>query len=470
MRLRVVLAVVLAVAVALTANSAQATTHVYMSAWNVTRIDEFRASANGALTQFGNRPENGTNPWYMVMTSNARNLYVDTYASGKLEAFNVTPTGALTPKTAAQGSSLPTGTRPYALAASPDNRNIYVPNYGAGSVSIYDLAANGSAKVHSPTTVPAGAGPSGVAVSRDGKSVYAAAQDGNIYQFDRSASGGLTAKSPAFVKAKDNGSSPTPDYLVLTPDGRHLYSANYNDSSIGVFDVHADGTLTEKQTGSPVPGGYGFYEIAMSPNGKSLYGASNSDGMVYQYSVFPDGSLHPKSPATVAAGGALDSIWLSANGHNAYVANAGTYSGGGSYTNYNLRQFSIDTAGRLHAKTPPSVPTDNYPAAVIVAPDQSPRAAFKFSTAGVHKKQFDATGAEDPDGRVTRYIWRFGDGTAPLVDGAKPTHKYAHAGTYTVTLTVVDNAGCSVAKIWTGQTAYCSGNHAATVHHSVSVK
>jgi 6-phosphogluconolactonase (cycloisomerase 2 family) len=470
MRRRVVLEVVLAaLALALTASAAQAATHVYMSAWNVARIDEFRAGANGALTQFGNRPENGANPWYMVMTSNARNLYVDTYTSNELEAFNVAATGALTPKTAAQGSSLATGSRPYALAASPDNRNIYVPNYGlGGTVSIYDLAPDGSAKVHSPPSVPAGAGPSGAAVSRDGKSVYVAAQDGNIYQFGRSANGTLTHKSPAFVKVKQRSDTPLPDYVVLTPDGRHLYSANYNDSSIGIFDVHANGTLTEKAS-SPVTGGYGYYEIAMSPNGKSLYGASNTEGVVYQYSVFPDGSLHPKSPATVPAGGGLASIWLSANGRNAYVANDGTYSGG-SYINYDLRQFSIDTAGRLHAKTPPSVATDDYPAAVIVAPDQSPRAAFRVSSAGVRKKQFDATGSKDPDGRVTRYTWRFGDGTAARVAGAEPTHRYAHAGTYRVTLTVIDDAGCSVAETWTGQTAYCGGNRAAIVHHSVTVK
>jgi 6-phosphogluconolactonase (cycloisomerase 2 family) len=457
-----------AIAFALTASAAQATSHVYVSAWNVTRIDEFRASANGALTQFGNRPENGTNPWYMVMTSNARSFYVDTYASDELEAFNVAPTGALTLKTAAQGSSFATGSRPYALAASPDDRSIYVPDHGLGAVSIYDLAANGSTKVHSPSTVPTGTGPSGVAVSRDGKSVYVAADDGNIYQFNRSANGALTEKSPAFVKGKQSSDAPMPDYLVLTPNGKHLYSANYNDSSIGVFDVHPNGTLTEK-TASPVAGGYGFYEIAMSPNGNSLYGASNSDGMVYQYSVFPDGSLHPKSPATVAAGTSLDSIWLSPNGKNAYVANAGTYSGG-SYTGYDLRQFSIDTAGRLHPKTPPSVATDAYPAAVIVAPDQSPRAAFTVSPAGVHKKQFDATGSKDPDGRVTRYAWRFGDGTPPLVAGAKPAHKYAHAGTYAVRLTVVDDAGCSVAQVWTGQTAYCGGNRAAVLRRTVTVK
>jgi DNA-binding beta-propeller fold protein YncE len=473
MRPRVLVTAALAAALSVTmaAGVAQAASHVYVSAWTVARIDEFRASTTGALTKFGNLPAGAANPWYMVMTSNAQNLYADTYgSSGTLQGFTVAPGGGLTHKPAAQGGSLAAGPSPYALAISPDNRNVYVPNYaggGAGAVSIFDLAANGAAKVHSPTTVPAGNQPNGVAVSRDGKNVYVGAQDGNIYEFNRAVGGSLTPKSPGFVTAKQLNGSATPGYLVLTPDGKHLYSANYDDSSIGVFDVHPNGTLTEKAA-SPVAGGYGYYEIAMSPNGKSVYGVSSTEGKVYQYSVFPDGTLHPKTPASLLVGAALNSIWLSSDGRNAYVANGGTYSGG-KYINWDLRQLSIDTAGRLHPKTPPSVATDDYAAAVIVAPDQSPRAAFTFAAAGIRKKSFNATKSKDPDGLVARYLWRFGDGVR-LTGGPKPTHKYAHAGTYTVTLTVVDTAGCSIGEVWTGQTAYCGGNRGALVRHKVTVK
>lgn len=46
----------------------------------------------------------------------------------------------------------------------------------------------------------------------------------------------------------------------------------------------------------------------------------------------------------------------------------------------------------------------------------------------------------DADGDITGYEWNFGDGT-PVSTEQNPTHTYAAAGTYTVTLTVTDGQG-----------------------------
>ena len=72
-------------------------------------------------------------------------------------------------------------------------------------------------------------------------------------------------------------------------------------------------------------------------------------------------------------------------------------------------------------------------------PNAAPVAAF---TSATHRprRRLRRLASADTDGTVASYAWDFGDGSArrPAVD---PTHTYAAAGTYTVTLTVTDDAG-----------------------------
>jgi parallel beta-helix repeat protein len=56
--------------------------------------------------------------------------------------------------------------------------------------------------------------------------------------------------------------------------------------------------------------------------------------------------------------------------------------------------------------------------------------------------QFNSTGSSDPDGKIDFYRWNFGDGSSEIIQQS-PTHAYSKEGTYTVTLTVIDNNGSS---------------------------
>jgi PKD repeat protein len=52
---------------------------------------------------------------------------------------------------------------------------------------------------------------------------------------------------------------------------------------------------------------------------------------------------------------------------------------------------------------------------------------------------FSSAGSNDPDGSIVTYAWTFGDGATSTQ--ANPSHSYASAGSYPVTLTVTDNGG-----------------------------
>jgi len=50
---------------------------------------------------------------------------------------------------------------------------------------------------------------------------------------------------------------------------------------------------------------------------------------------------------------------------------------------------------------------------------------------------FDGSASVDPDGKIIKYVWDFGDGT--IQDGTKVSHSYSNPGRYNVLLTVYDN-------------------------------
>jgi len=89
------------------------------------------------------------------------------------------------------------------------------------------------------------------------------------------------------------------------------------------------------------------------------------------------------------------------------------------------------------------LPQEAVPEVVAVS-NRPPVAAFLLRKASptVHtgdSLQFDASGSSDPDGRIVRYTWSFGDGSSG--SGATVAHTYTSQGTYTVRLTVRDDEG-----------------------------
>ncbi len=55
---------------------------------------------------------------------------------------------------------------------------------------------------------------------------------------------------------------------------------------------------------------------------------------------------------------------------------------------------------------------------------------------------FDGSKSIDRDGKIEFYRWNFGDGSSEILS-IQPKHTYLNTGTYTVTLTVIDNVGQS---------------------------
>ncbi len=105
-----------------------------------------------------------------------------------------------------------------------------------------------------------------------------------------------------------------------------------------------------------------------------------------------------------------------------------TYTRGGTYR-VTLEVFGTD--GRSARRT-----------TEVVVRHPNPTASFTFSPgrpATGERVHFDGTASESPNGKIVDYRWSFGDGNWSG-EGSKVQHMYWAGRTYTVTLTVTDEA------------------------------
>jgi PKD repeat protein len=73
-----------------------------------------------------------------------------------------------------------------------------------------------------------------------------------------------------------------------------------------------------------------------------------------------------------------------------------------------------------------------------VAPTADPNGPYSGTVGSA--VTFDGSGSSDGDGTIVSYAWDFGDGST-AGSGVNPSHSYATAAIYTVSLTVTDNSG-----------------------------
>ena len=169
------------------------------------------------------------------------------------------------------------------------------------------------------------------------------------------------------------------------------------------------------------------------------------------------------SAVGLVGGSTPQQLALDSSGSRLYVPDAA----GGHNVVY---EFPLASGGAIDRLSPRFVGAGAAPVAVTVGPDQGPAAAFSAAPGASGKpSSFDARSSTDPDGSVTHFDWDFGDGSTAVDAGPTPTHTYASAGSYMVTLSVSDDGACSTRLVFTGRTAYCNGSPAAVASQIVNV-
>ena len=440
-------ACVIALALPSFANAART---VYFADPGAGEIAQFGVGADGSLSALDPAALPADEPFRLAMTPAGTDLYA-TADDGVLQ-FDVADDGRLSAK---QPPLVHAGDEPHSIAVHPGGTSVYVTDRDHGKVRQFDVGPGGALSPKDPRYVWAGPDPRGVAVSPSGATVYVLA-GGDIVVFDVAPDGSLTRRAGVRVTSRHLHD------VALTPDGGHLYATS-SDGRVAQFVVAADGTPEPMSPAALNTGGHPI-GIAVAPDGSAVHvTAARSwwpgSGRVLSFTVGADGALTAAGEVDVPGfpWKPLGYLGVSPDGLSLFVA------GGDGHL------FGVGTGAALTPKAPAAVDL-RAALGVVVSPNQAPVASFEAlpGSAGA-ETQFDASGAADPDGRIVRYDWDFGDGTVVHDGGPSPRHVYNEPGTYTATLVVTDNEGASTTTIFTGGTVLGNGAPAAQARRQIQV-
>ncbi|MCU1478501.1 MAG: hypothetical protein JWQ64_3194 [Subtercola sp.] len=200
--------------------------------------------------------------------------------------------------------------------------------------------------------------------------------------------------------------------------------------------------------GSSSSGTSGSYDrhVYMQDDGKVVFGTYTGQlNTVTTPGSFNDGLWH-QVVATQSSGGLklyVDGALMGTNPTTSAQAYTGYWRVGGDTTWGSSSAFfagTIDEAAVYDTALPAATVSQHYALGTATPANAPPTASFTQTVSNL-SVAFNGSASADSDGSIAGYAWNFGDGgTATTVS---PTHVYAAAGTYTVTLTVTDNQGAT---------------------------
>ena len=177
--------------------------------------------------------------------------------------------------TAMSPASIAAGSGPSPVAISTDGASVYVVNVNSRTVSQY--ARNTSTGILSSIgTISTGSGPTGIVISRDGTSVYVANRGGSVSQYARNPSTGILASLGPLAVAT------IPAGIAISGDGKHVYVVNERTGAIHQYAKNPYlGTLVSIGDIATV---FGLARIAITPDDKSVYVSIYSGNVLLYYS------------------------------------------------------------------------------------------------------------------------------------------------------------------------------------------
>jgi 6-phosphogluconolactonase len=263
---------------------------------------------NGSLKLLNVVSSEGAGPAHLSVDYSGKYVFVANYAGGNVAVLPIFPTGALgaatyvhqdtgslgptIPSTAPAGSFAFSGhDKPHAhmIHVDPGNRFVLQTDLGQDRIYVSQLdPASGklSSVADAPfVSLPPGDGPRHFTFHENGRWFYSLQEEAStvvFFHFDP-ATGSLHAEQTiSTLPPGFKGTSFTSE-ILLSSDGRFLYTANRLHDTIAIFSVGRDGRLT--YTGETSTRGDYPRHIQFDPAGTFLYSCNQRSDIIASFRV-----------------------------------------------------------------------------------------------------------------------------------------------------------------------------------------
>lgn len=281
----------------------------------------------------------GLNPAGIAVTPNNLFAYVANDNNDTIPGQDTVSVLNLTTNTVEQTITSTTFNQVYTITINAAGTKAYATNSNYTTVSIIDLAANAVTGL-----ITGFDGPSGFAITPDGTRAYV-----NNYGGPEGVMSG-NGNTVRIVNLNTNTivgapivTDLAPAALAITPDGKHLYVANYTDGNLGTGTVDVVDTVSNLVTAT-IFGFSGPFDIAITPNGDYAYvtnfGSNNFSPVGTTINVID--LMSNTITATVLVGIQPAGIAITPDGRFAYATNYNTLYNGAGYTDLTAAQGTVN--------------------------------------------------------------------------------------------------------------------------------
>lgn len=227
-------------------------------------------------------------------------------------------------------STIPVGKQPIGVAISKDGQTVYVTNLGSNNISVISASSNTVT-----STINVGQSPYQVILSPDESNLYVSNPSGNTISEINIATG--TVINTFVVGANPNG-------IRLSADGTYLYATSALTSNLYVINIATNALI------AAVPVGITPIDLAISPDGSRAYVISEGSADI---SVI--NTVNNSLVKTIHVGTNLQAICISADGSKIYISDIGT----NEILVYNTDTYDLIT----------SIHVENQPEGISLTPD-----------------------------------------------------------------------------------------------------